>query len=349
MNKIQRLLSVCMALSVAAMLLPGTQVVAQELPVVKVGALQSIAASPVVVALKKGYFEEAGVAVEIVPFKNTAAMVAPLSAGQIDIASGAPTLGFYNAKLRGLKMKLVADQGRNSVGHGFNAVVVRKELYDDGKVTSLKDFAGLRVGSVSRNSPLDIQLDLGLAEHGLAIDDVQLEVMSFPNMLAALANGNIDAAVLVEPFVVRAEQEGIAKRIIGADEISPDFQISGIIFGEYFMQDKADSTSRWLEGYVRGIRFYLDAIKTEEGKDELFSLISEYARLKDRSLLDGVVFPGFHRDAYFNTDTVELTMNWYQERGMLDERPKMADMVDNSFLNEALDRIGRTGKRIDVE
>src|SRR5699024_11684915 len=68
---------------------------------------------------------DAGVDVEVVEFSNTAKMVAPLSTGDIDIASGAPTLGFYNAKLRGLEMKLVADEGRNSKGHGFNAVVIR--------------------------------------------------------------------------------------------------------------------------------------------------------------------------------------------------------------------------------
>lgn len=131
MRKISIIAAACATLSLGVL---STAAMAAELVPVKVAALRSIAASPIVIAKAKGYFEEAGLDVEIVNFKNTATMVAPLSAGQIDVAAGAPTLGFYNAKLNGLKMKLVADLGRNSSGHGFNAIVVRKDLYDDGKL-----------------------------------------------------------------------------------------------------------------------------------------------------------------------------------------------------------------------
>lgn len=346
MRKISIIAAACATLSLGIL---STAAMAAELVPVKVAALRSIAASPIVIAKAKGYFEEAGLDVEIVNFKNTATMVAPLSAGQIDAAAGAPTLGFYNAKLNGLKMKLVADLGRNSPGHGFNAVVVRKDLYDEGKVTSLADFKGLTVGSVSPNSPLDIQLDIGLKKEGMGLSDVELQVLSFPNMMAALATKNLDAAVLVEPFVARAGQNDLGVRIIGADEISPDFNISGVIYGEAFMNDKPEEAAKYLEAYVRGVRFYLDAIKTEEGKDELFAIISEYARLKERSILDEIAFPGFNEDGYFNTDTINLTMDWYTEKGLLKEKPKMADMVDFSYLNKALDKIGRKGPRMDVQ
>lgn len=322
---------------------------AAELVSVKVAALRSIAASPIVIAKAKGYFEEAGLDVEIVNFKNTATMVAPLSAGQIDIAAGAPTLGFYNAKLNGLKMKIVADLGRNSEGNGFNALVVRKDLYDSGKVTSLKDMKGLTVGSVSPNSPMDIELDLGLKQEGLTLSDVELKVLSFPNMLAALGTENLDAAMLVEPFVALAAKQGTGVRIAGADEMSPDFNVSGVIYGEAFMNNKPEAASKYLEAYVKGIRFYLDAIKTSEGKDELFGIVSEYARLKDRAILDTIAFPGFDQDGYFNIGTINLTMDWYADKELLKEKPKMTDMVDFSYLNKALDTIGRKGPRIDVK
>jgi|TARA_R100000005_G_scaffold96425_1_gene83198 NitT/TauT family transport system substrate-binding protein len=346
MRKIAIVAATCTAMLSGIM---STAALANELVPVKVAALRSIAASPIVIAKEKGYFEEAGLDVEIVNFQNTATMVAPLSAGQIDVAAGAPTLGFYNAKLNGLKMKLVADLGRNSAGHGFNALVVRKDLYDSGKVKSVKDLKGLTVGSVSPNSPMDIELDLGLKQVGMTLDDVELKVLSFPNMLAALASQNLDAAMLVEPFVAIAAKQGAGVRIAGADEMSPDFNVSGVIYGETFMNDKPEAAAKYLEAYVRGVRFYLDAIQTKEGKDELFAIVGEYARLKDRAILDTIAFPGFDRDGYFNIDTINLTMDWFADKGMLKEKPAMKDMVDFSYLNAALDKIGRTGPRIDVE
>ena len=115
--------------AVAAGLIP-LATPAQQRRTVKVGVLNSLSEAPTFIAMEEGFFKEEGLDIEVVRFANTADMVAPLSTGQLDVASGAPTLGFLNGALRGLPFKLVADKGRNSPGHGFNAIVVRQDLMD---------------------------------------------------------------------------------------------------------------------------------------------------------------------------------------------------------------------------
>lgn len=73
--------------------------------------LDSLSEAPALIAYEQGYFKEEGLDVEFVSFSNTADMVAPLSARQLDVASGAPTLALFNGALRGLPFKLVADKG----------------------------------------------------------------------------------------------------------------------------------------------------------------------------------------------------------------------------------------------
>jgi NitT/TauT family transport system substrate-binding protein len=334
------------ALAAAVFALAATAAAwAQGTPtVVKVGVLDSLAEAPTFIAFEKGYFREEGLDVRFEKFQNTADMVAPLSAGQIDVASGAPTLGLYNGALRGLPYKLVADKGRNSKAHGFNAIVVRKDLIDSGKVRTLADLKGLKVATPSRHSPMEFQLELALKTVNLKLEDVTLEQLNFPNMIAAFSSKVIDAALLIEPFVGIAGKRGLGTRFIGADEIYPDFQMAGIIYGPDFVKRSPDAAKRWMVGYVRGVRDYLDATEGRKPKDDLLAALAKHtSNFKDASVLQAVVFPGFSPDGYLHQKTITDSIDWYSGRGLLKQKPKVADMLDYQFLDYAHGKIGRKG------
>jgi NitT/TauT family transport system substrate-binding protein len=312
--------------------------------VVKVGVLDSLSEAPTFIALDKGYFRDEGLDVRFERFQNTADMVAPLSTGQLDVASGAPTLGLYNGALRGLPYKLVADKGRNSKAHGFNAIVVRKDLIDSGRVKTAADLKGLKVATPSRHSPMEFQLELALKPAGLKLEDVTLEQLNFPNMIAAFSSKVIDAALLIEPFVALASRRGVGTRLIGVDEIYPDFQIAGIIYGPEFIKRSPEAAKRWMVGYVRGIRDYLDAAEGRMPKDELLASLARHTtNFKDPAALANVVFPGFSPDGYLHQKTITDSIDWYMSRGLLRTKPQLADMIDYQFLDHALARLGRKG------
>lgn len=247
-----------------AALSPWTRLLAAQpgkpLRKVRVGMLDSLSEAPALIAYEQGYFKEEGLDVEFVSFSNTADMVAPLSARQLDVASGAPTLALFNGALRGLPFKLVADKGRNSPGHGFNALVVRKDLVDSGRVKSIGDIKGMKVATPSRHSPMELQLDMALRTAGLGLNDVALEQLAFPSMIAALTNKAVDAALMIEPLVTVIVQRQIGARLLGFDQTSPDFQIAGIIYGPSLTQADSDVGRKWMAAYVRGIRAYLDSL-----------------------------------------------------------------------------------------
>ncbi len=317
---------------------------------VSVGVLDSLSEVVTFIALEKRYFQAEGLEVKLVKFANTADMVAPLSSGQLDVASGAPTLGFFNGALRKLPLKLVADKGRNSLGHGFNAIVVRKDLVESGKVRSIADLKGLKIATPSRHSPMEIQLDIALKKVGLKLDDVALEQLNFPNMTAAFTSKIMDAGLMIEPFVGMAVRRGVAVRFLGADEIERDFQMAGVIYGPAFTDRKPEAAKRWLVAYVRGVRDYLAALKTEVGRNELVALLAKHtSAFKDPTMTEAVVFPGFDADGYLNLKTVKDSIDWYAERGLLRSKPALADLVDYTYLDYALDRVGRMGPHQTVQ
>lgn len=311
---------------------------------VTVGVLNSLSEVVTFIALEKGYFKEEGLDVRLERFSNTADMVAPLSSGQIDIASGAPTLGLFNGALRGLPFKLVADKGRNSPGHGFNAIVVRKDLIDSGKVKTMADLKGMKVATASLHSPMEQQLAIALHKVGLKNKDVVIENLGFPDMVAALGNKAIDAALMIEPFVAVSTRRGVGVRFIGVDEIAPDFQIAGVIYGPNFVKSNPEAAKRWMVGYVKGIRAYLEAVGAGDPKGEIATALRKHATgFSDPASLTGIVYPGFSPDGYLNLQTVRDSIDWYSEHGLLKAKPKVSDLVDYQYLNAALERLGRRG------
>src|SRR3569623_1887358 len=75
------------AVGAPSLLLAGGARAQGAATVVKVGVLDSLSEAPTFVALDKGYFREEGLDVRFERFPNTADMVAPLSTGQLDVAS----------------------------------------------------------------------------------------------------------------------------------------------------------------------------------------------------------------------------------------------------------------------
>ena len=73
-------------------------------------------------------------------------MIAPLGVGDLDVGGGGPSAGLYNAAERKVNVKVVADKGSMPPGYGYFSMLVRKDLVTSGKVKTIADFKGLKVG-----------------------------------------------------------------------------------------------------------------------------------------------------------------------------------------------------------
>jgi ABC-type nitrate/sulfonate/bicarbonate transport system substrate-binding protein len=169
-------------------------------------------------------------------------------------------------------------------------------------------------------------------------------------MITALSNKAIDAALMIEPFVAIASRRGVGVRFMGVDDIAPDFQIAGIIYGPEFVAKQPEVAKRWMVGYLKGVRAYLDAVDGGGNKDEVFNALKKHTTgFADPSALAGVVYPGFSPDGYLNLQTIQSSIDWYAEKGLLKAKPKVSDLVDYQYLEYALGRLGRRGPPQKVE
>jgi NitT/TauT family transport system substrate-binding protein len=272
-------------------------------------------------------------------------MVAPLGAGQLDIGAGATSAGLFNSATRGIGIKITADKGSNLPGYAYVSLLVRKELVDNGKFKTLKDLKGLRCAEPGKGASTGSTLNEAIEHAGLHYDDVvHVYNMGFPEMLAAMKNGAIDAAPVPEPFNTFGREQGIGVRV-SADEFYPRQTVAVLLYSPEFIGKRREVAERYMLAYLKGVRFYNDAIKDGHFKgpnaEELIELLVRETRYKDPELYRKVVPNGCNPNGYVDRASLEKDLAFYRTHKFVDnETVGVGDVVDDSFVDAALKTLG---------
>lgn len=332
--------------AVAALLVldAGTQAGAQAPYVVKVGILASTTDTPLFIADKKGYFHDEGLSVDFVTFDSGANMVAPLGTDQLDVGGGALSVGLYNAVARGIDVKVVADLGSDPPGYGLAPFIVRADLVKSGRYKTLADLRGLTLAGNSPQSSGASLMNVLLKKAGLAASDVKVAYLAYPDQLAALRNGSVDAAVSLEPFATQAVESGVAVRIAGDDELYPNQEISVIMYGGSFVKNHRDVGLRFMRAYLRAVRYYNLALA--HGKlagpnaDDVVKILLASLPIRDPAIFRKVTPSGDNPNGHVYLDSMRTDFAYFKAQGYIQGAVRPEDIVDDSFVTEALKALG---------
>lgn len=307
---------------------------------VRVGLLASVSDSGVYIGLERGYYRELGLelAVETVPDPNT--IVTLTSANQLDVGGSGVTANPFQAAIRGIPVKLVADKGQQRPGFGYYPLMARQDLYESGQLRTFADLRGRQVGKLGRCDSQDPQLERALERGGLTRDDVELRYMSFPDMNVALANRGLDATWQVEPLATLAEDRGIARRLFGGDEIYPNQQLAALYYAPDFAA-RTDAAQRFMIAYVRSLRDYNDAFVRNVGRAAVAQILAKYTTVTDLALYDRIVPAGLDPDGRLNVQGIRDDVAMFVRLGCIDgAAPDVSRVVDESFVNYATSVLG---------
>lgn len=255
--------------------------------------VRSLNLAPFNVALGKGYYEQEGLQIETAEFQSTADVVSALSTGQLDVSVGTVSAGTFNAWQRGVKMIVVAPTSvYPAEGLMPTSVVVRKDLWDSGQIRSLADARGRRLAVNARGNITEYTAWLILGRRGLGLEDVNQQILPFPDQVAGLANGSIDIMVASEPFGTVAIDQGVGVRLEEDQQTIGPIQFTHFIFSEQFADGRADAATRFLVASLRASR----ELQGDWVKDpQLAQLLEEQIGFK-QELLARSVLPVFPTD-----------------------------------------------------
>jgi NitT/TauT family transport system substrate-binding protein len=329
---------------VAAALLSPVRARAATPAVVRLGATLSQSDAPICVAAAKGYFTEQGLDVQISQLQTAAMMMAPLGAGQLDVATGAPTAGLFNAVGRGIDLKCVASEAISAPGYGVIAILVRKDLLARGRVKSFKDFKGLTFAEVGQGTAAFVTMSEALRRGGLTYKDVREVYIGFPEQITAFANGSIDAACTIEPFATKAIQGGYAERFSASDVLIPNGMNGCIFYSGNFIRNQRDTAVRFMVAYIKGLRFVAGALHNGRlngpNAGEVIDALTKYTSIKDPALFREIVPNAVDVNGSLNLPNLRFDLAAFRGANLIDGDTTVEQVVDTSFTEAALKLLG---------
>jgi ABC-type nitrate/sulfonate/bicarbonate transport system substrate-binding protein len=301
---------------------------------------------PLWIGLDRGYFTEAGVAVEVV--------VSDVRIGAADdpIDLECSSVGdLARRAVAGVGVVSIASQEQWRDGRGLTPLCTRRELIDRGELAA--DFAsvrGKRIGVETggsdrlgqgkmRPEPDFIYVHHILKRAGLSLDDVTLVNARHSQAFRDLENREVDLINAPRPrAVVQGEDAGWLARWKEAWEVAPRQGRSCIVKRD-FAEQHPEAVQGFVTGWIRGGRDYLDAIVKGQGREAIIDLLVRHSG-EARRVVERMSPLGVNPDGRVDVTSMQHDADLWAEHGLIDGRAEMAHMVDMSFVDRAREQLG---------
>ncbi|HEY1293895.1 MAG TPA: ABC transporter substrate-binding protein [Chloroflexota bacterium] len=297
----------------------------------KVALVPAIATAPIIVPAEEGQFVAHGLNVEVVPVTDSNQAILSAATGQFDIINAPMTPATLNAFNRGSTLKIIAAGGTQPPGHGDSTpLIVRSQLIDSGQVRTVADLKGRKI-AVSVNP--NYKLDKALATVGMTLNDVEVVVMPFPEMVVALSTGAIDAGLLLQPTGAQAVANGVGKILL--DDMDQLGQGGLLLANSGFLNQHPEAVTTFLEIYLQSIRRFSDGkIKSD---DRALQTLQRYTNIPPEVIRLGPD-PYWPADGHVVVDSMRDQQAFYMRTGSTDyAQPLEIDrLIDYDPLESAL-------------
>lgn len=308
---------------------------AGDLPLVRVGHVPVTIYAPLFIAAEKGYFEEEGMRVELLPVEGGTDNVVQVAAGNFDVAGGGIGAGMLNAIARDIEFEIVAPLHTERPPL-TSPLVVSKARYDSGELTKVADLAGKKVSTNSKGAATEYWLWRALQQGGLDFPDVEVLGVGFREVAAALESGSLDAGILGEPLATLAEDQGLIARL--SDDFIDNFTSTVIYFNKEWATANPELAQGFVMAFIRGAR---DLNGDAWYDDANLAIIEKYTgvpadviKRANRSYHDP-------NGAVPLDDLMEL-QRFFRDEGQLsfDEEIDLAQFVNTSYAEAAVKALG---------
>ncbi|HLI26282.1 MAG TPA: ABC transporter substrate-binding protein [Chloroflexota bacterium] len=299
-----------------------------------------IPAVPLYVALDRGYFAEEGLEVELQPSGEAATGAQMLAVGQAAFNMAVPDPVLFNALARNIDLKLLASATVNGPDDRPAAFLVRSDLIASGQYASPADLKGQTIATPAASS--EFYVERVLRRGGLTLDDVQRVIMPVPDILSALASQRIAAAWEVEPLITAALRRNLATVIAGTGELFPGANGMNLVMAGGFGREQPEVARRFVVAYLRGLRDYYHAFNKGDGaREPVIQALVAHTVVKDPALYDVMGMHTVDPNGALNPASWDAFQEFYLRVGLQQQRVDLTRHIDESYLQAALDRLGR--------
>ena len=222
-----------------------TSIVVGALPVVDTAGLQ--------VALKEGFFTQAGLNVTVKSVTQSTAAIPDLLHGSIQVIGGGNYVSFFEAQAHGTFPVEILAPAINCTADTYGVVAMPSS-----GITKPSDLAGKTIAVNLTQNVQTLTTSAVLAADGVNASSLHYVQIPFPDMSSALQANRVDAISAVEPFLSAAIAAGgklVASTCTGS---MAGFPLSGYLTTKTWAQQHATAATAFQQAIEKG-NAYADA------------------------------------------------------------------------------------------
>lgn len=219
-------------------------------------------------AQEKGFFQRAGLTVDVSTFNNGAALSAAVASGAVDFGVSTP-IGLAQAVSRGVPFVIVAAGALNTLKTPAGLIVVAK----NSTLRTAKDFEGKNFAINALKTGSELVLDAWLGQAGVDITKVRTVEMPFSEMAAALGRGTVDGALMTEPALSQSLNTTVRPLANANLAIAPQYLLSAWFSTDTFVRKYPDVVRRFTGAIYDAGRW------ANRNHNESAQILAEHAKL----------------------------------------------------------------------
>ncbi len=321
----------------AATMLMGTGAASAE--PVKIGILSLTSHSPSIIAEGKGYYEEAGLEVEFVPFQAAQPMAVAIASGDVDFGLTAMTAGLVSLAERGA-VKIIGGAMAEAEGVEGHKILVSKAAHEAG-VTTPAGLEGKRFGITTAGSSFHYMAHKIADGEGFERSSMEMVPLNgVPAVIASLRSGQIDAWSIQPNIADGLIASGDVFEVGRIDDYVDTYQVTTLFTSNELIANNRELVESFVAAFSKGVADYNAAFvaktMSEDESGEMVAMIHEWV-YTDRPLedADAAIRAGAMRmneGAKLNLASIEDQLEWFKSENLVPQDASIENLVDTSFV-----------------
>lgn len=234
--------------------------------------------APFFLAEEKGYFEDAGVDVELVAKGGSSGETyQQVSTGNITAGGATWGAGLFNATKSGASISVIASVSRIPESGPNPSPLLAS---DASGITDAADLKGKKIGIPGDGGFGIYSVALALESVGLSVADVELVNLSPGDIPAALANGSVEASWSIEPISSAVIAQGIGHELLDID-YQAGVELGAMVFNTEYVDKHPAAVTAFTAAYLKAVKELEDGGWQDAATQEI---IAEYTDLPVETL-----------------------------------------------------------------
>ncbi|WNV86155.1 ABC transporter substrate-binding protein [Umezawaea sp. Da 62-37] len=282
---------------------------------VTVGVIPIVDVAPVYLGIKQGFFTAEGLDVKLETAQGGAAIVPGVVSGQYQFGFS-NTTSLLLASSQGLPLEVVASgvASTGEQGEDFGGVIVRA----DSPIRSAADLAGKRVAVNTLKNINTTTVNQVVRDAGGDPSTIQYVELAFPDIVSAVAKGDVDAGQVVEPFLTIAASQDDRQVVSNYAGTDP-----GLTVGMYFASRSYTSQNpKAVASFTAAVNKSMEYATAHP--DEARAILATYTKI-DAAVQADLVLPKW--PTTIDRGPVQRLADLAQQDGLITKQPNLDTLL----------------------